>query len=92
LILQIFIKSIIKFNEFFTMSLPLPSLWFVCPLVSGGVVDEQAFILGGVLFGDPCEHVPFPLPPTPLTELWYIIESPLDSLNNFSIGAIQKSF
>lgn len=51
------------------MSLPLPSLWFVCPLVSGGVVDEHAFILGGVEFGDPCEQVPLPLPPTPLTEL-----------------------
>lgn len=60
--------------DFFTISLPFPSLWFVWPLDSGGVVDEQALIFGGVEFGEP-----FPGPeqfPFVFDVLWYIIESP----------------
>jgi hypothetical protein len=52
---------------------PFPSL--VCPLDSGGVVDEHALMFGGVEFGDE----PWPAPeqlPFEFAVLWYIIESP----------------
>jgi hypothetical protein len=39
---------------------PLPSL--VCPLDSGGVVDEQALRFGGVEFGDEPWPAPEQLP------------------------------
>lgn len=51
----------------------LPSFWlgFCWLLDKGGVVDEHVFMFGGVdVVGE------FPEQPTPLTECWYIIESP----------------
>lgn len=46
-------------------------------------MDEHAFMFGGVEFGEPPEQLPLPL--TPLTELWYIIESPWRQRNMFLI-------
>lgn len=66
--------------RFPTISLPFPSLWLVCPLDNGGVVDEHAFKFGGVEFGEL-----FPGPeqfPLVFDALWYIMESPL----NINIG------
>lgn len=55
----------------------LPSFWlgFCWLLDRGGVVDEQVFMFGGVdVVGE------LPEQPTPLTECWYIIESPGNSI------------
>lgn len=57
----------------YTICSLLPSFWlgFCWLLDKGGVVDEQVLMFGGVdVVGE------FPEQPTPLTECWYIIESP----------------
>lgn len=74
----------------YTICSLLPSFWlgFCWLLDKGGVVDEHVFMFGGVdVVGE------LPEQPTPLTECWYIIESPgkinvYDSLENVFIAQL----
>lgn len=69
----------------------VPSFWFVCPAVSGGV--WAAFIFGGVdeLGDEPdpgAEQLPFVLVGA---ELWYIMESPAEKIKSAHRSWVPRS-
>lgn len=74
---------------FYTICSLLPSFWlgFCWLLDKGGVVDEHVFMFGGVdVVGE------LPEQPTPLTECWYIIESPGNLIRRSWVIVVAENF